>query len=109
MGAEVKRILGAKDASWSIEQMADALRTRMCHKLSLPCEKGGCVSRELALAVFHEADKAYCEFFGGAEGGEAGHKLKYYPLMHEILTRLQAARNESRPTLVVFSGHDNVI
>lgn len=108
---DLVNVLG-NGVSHSPTQVADALYSAGCVFDSLPCGlPGRCVKPELAAKALQDADQAYRQRFAGVSGGLNATKLGFYPLLREIMDRIERVvqGDADAPVLAVLGGHDTVI
>ena len=110
MGA-LADLFGHEARQMPVTQVADVLYAHACHEMRLPCaERGtGCVTGAMASRFFRLGDDAYCAKYNGLLGGLRASQLAMFPLLKEIVERLQAASSGGGERLVLLSGHDTVI
>ncbi|KAG0716134.1 2-phosphoxylose phosphatase 1 [Chionoecetes opilio] len=87
--------------------MRDALLSYVCHGASLPCLDGRCVKVEDVTGLV-----SYEEWEGRQKRTSSQRKaakLKVYGLLRSISEALNSMMGDSRPRVVVYSGHDRTL
>ena len=84
--------------------MTDAIYTRYCHKLPLPCGPGGCVSPELAAKARDFALWVFTENYAGIADAAS------HPMLIQVAKRMMyKSQRKSTLKFVLYSGHDSTV